>query len=690
MYPHTREGFRQFPGLSLYRTVADFTSNGTFDLARSGTFGADTNILFSDDGTKIYYTDNVGSDISIRERSLSTAWDITTAGSATTYDTGFNSGSVAGAYDRYRLVAFKTDGTRVYLGIRRFNNSSSRSQFVAQFDLSTPWDISTASYDDVLFLETGSSFDFYYSMRRDDGSSFYVTSSGNPGTITQWDLSTSWDITSGTVTANTGSVNTAIDFFHVLDGGASLWGQSGSSGDLYQYALSTSFDLSTLSFVSSFSPDNTGETAGLYVKSDGSALYTVRPPTNDTATQYEFGGTGRGAIAMSGMFYAVVDANLFSVTSAGVTTNLGTIAGSDRVVMDTDGTQLVISTGSDGGASYVYTTAGGLVTITDPDFTDTAKSNAYLDLRFWFDQGGQFRASEEDDATSFDALDVATAESFADDILREFAHNQRLYHFGGNSIEVDRTGTGRPPSDRQAVIERGIVGTHAVDSIDDTIFFVDQFRRPNMMSGLQYQPIYTPAIAEAWDAYTTDSDCIVQAYSYRQQTFVDFIFPTDDASWTYHVESGKWCEREDSSNNRFRAISYVNVYDKLLALDRSNAKIYEFSETTYQDDGSSITRTLHTERVSPELVGLDTRMITVDGLWLTIESTGAATVSVSFARNGGAFETAKSITVSAGVKTYPLAVPWGPCAEGQFQITTTGNAGIDFIDAMVEVNPLGV
>jgi len=432
-------------------------------------------------------------------------------------------------------------------------------------------------------------------------------------------------------------------------------------------------DSGTKAYIHNFSPDGNNNTD----------QFTL-------STAYTFGGNTkifRGMEVMAGVLYVIYDTTLSSVDSSGALTSIGTIDGSEMCVLETDGTQLVITTGSTGAKIYVYTVAGGLVTVTDADITDTAKSSAYLDLRFWFDQpNGQFNSSAVDDATDFNALDFATAESFADDLIRVYAHNQLLYLFGEQSTEIWRTGSGRPPANRQQVIERGIAGVYAVDSIDDTIFFLDQYGRPNMMSGLQYQPIYTPAIAEEWSTYNNISDCVVSAYEYRQTNFVDFVFPS--VAWTYHVASAEWSQRKDSDGNRYPVLAHADAYSKTLV--GLNSKIYELSETTYQDDSSNITRTLFTETVGPELVGADTRRVAVNGIWLTIEATASGTVSVSFAEDGGTFGTAKTLTVTAGVKNYPLPTPWGVCSEGVFKITTTANAGIDIVDATVDVSPLNV
>jgi len=412
------------------------------------------------------------------------------------------------------------------------------------------------------------------------------------------------------------------------------------------------------------------------------------------STTYSLGQdskVARGMLAMDGILYAIWDTTLYSISNIGVATSIGTIAGSDRVVMETDGVQLLITTGSSGGTIYRYTVAGGLTTITDADVEDTAKSSAYLDLAFYLDQAdGKLIASANNDATSYSADDVLEAESFADDIVRMFAHNQLLYAFGENSTEVYYTsGTGRPPIERQQVIERGLVGTHAVDSIDDMIFFVDQFRRPNMMSGLQYQPIYQPGVAEAWEAYNTISDCIVTTYSYRQQTFVDFIFPSADKHWTYHVDSQEWSERQASDGTRYKTVEYTNVYNKTLALWNSN--IWELSEGTYQDNSANMVRTKDSGPITAELFdgGAAGDELICNGLKITTDcTTDSTTITVTLSKDGSAFAQSRTLTVNSGLETRELN-RWGKFREGLFRFSCSANAGVDIVAVDGDFEVLG-
>jgi len=95
-------------------------------------------IAFKSDGTKMYLSGfNTASDQytnqQIRQYSLSTAYDISTA----TYDNTYL--NVSGQNTRQRDLRFKPDGTVLYM-------VGSTPDGVWQYNLSTAWDLSTASY----------------------------------------------------------------------------------------------------------------------------------------------------------------------------------------------------------------------------------------------------------------------------------------------------------------------------------------------------------------------------------------------------------------------------------------------------------------------------------------------------------------------------------------------------------------
>lgn len=696
VYPHGKRGWRQDPGLTLFSSVVSLQN--LTEHSEGSTFSSNdaTGLVFGDSGTKAYVTDRSGassSTFTVYELALSTPYDLSTE--TLTSSTTIN---VTGDEDDMcTIIGFNADGTKM-LGVF-YDNTGSGSVHLHSWDI-TAWDSSTASStpDDTGLVVTGSFRDPAKATVKPDGTAVFIA--GPPSsTIYEYSLSVAFDVTS-TITAgeslSTSGVSGSIQSLDFTSGGTQMYAMSvfGADRPVNLFEFSTAWSLSTGEFLGALENSQLDSSAtGLAVaNSDSLIAFLIPSKSNDLAWFDIVSGTPRGAIEMGGVLYVVVGTSLYSVASDGVTTEIDTVLGSTRVVMETDGLQLVINTGASGNTIYRYTTAGGLTTVTDADIEDSAKSSAYTDKKFYHDQSsGRFIGSANDDATSYSTDDRAEAESFADDVLRMYAHNRMLYAIGESSTEAWYTsGEGRPPVDRQAVIERGIIGTHAITSIDDRIYFVDQYRRPNVMAGAEYDPIYKPGVAEAWDTYATVSDCYVISYSYRQMTFVEFHFPTEGKSWSYHADTGKWREREDSSNGQFRAMEYVNVYDKVLAVDRENAKIYQYSETVYQDDGSAITRVVDTGLITSEIYGdprMEGREMEMNNLYLTVDATGAGSVTVSFSKDLSTFPQARTISVTAGPQTRTLE-SWGEFREGVVRVSCSDNIGLSITDLAADLSVL--
>lgn len=112
---------------------------------------------FSSDGTKMYVTNSSGTVGIVYQYALSTAWNVTTA----TFTKQVNFALVGGPIG-LSGVKFKPDGTKMYL---------IGEVFMAQFNLSTPWDIATASYQKKFEIFSTRGYGFYFNP---DGAQFFI------------------------------------------------------------------------------------------------------------------------------------------------------------------------------------------------------------------------------------------------------------------------------------------------------------------------------------------------------------------------------------------------------------------------------------------------------------------------------------------------------------------------------------
>lgn len=152
-------------------------------------------------GSRMYITSNV-SDI-VYQYSMSADWDLSTA----VYDSKFFD-FTAQSPDTYD-VAFKNDGTRCFV-------VDASTEAIYQYTLSTAWDISTASYDSVSFSITAQSDEPHAMRISSDGKRLYVLELTD-NNIYQYELSTAYDLATASFAGISFSATTEATDTHGFD-----------------------------------------------------------------------------------------------------------------------------------------------------------------------------------------------------------------------------------------------------------------------------------------------------------------------------------------------------------------------------------------------------------------------------------------------------------------------------------------
>jgi DNA-binding beta-propeller fold protein YncE len=233
--------------------------------------GSVNSIFFKTDGSKMYVTGGSGDDIN--EYNLSTAWDVTTASYSQNVSISSAETSPQGLY-------IDSSGTRVYV-------TGADSDNVNQYSLSTAWDISTLSYiqnfsvSTYQLIPTGVEF-------KPDGTKMYVVGDSSDQ-VTEYNLSTAWDISTASFVQNY-NVNsnspapTEVRF--KPDGTKMFVSNAGGSNDaVSEYSLSTAWDISTSTYAKQILIEPETTTTALFFKDDGTTFY-VAGRVLDTVWQY--------------------------------------------------------------------------------------------------------------------------------------------------------------------------------------------------------------------------------------------------------------------------------------------------------------------------------------------------------------------------------------------------------------------
>ena len=188
-------------------------------------------VFFKPDGTKMYVIGQTGDDIN--EYDLSTAWDISTASYLQLF-------SVAAQETIPRSLFFKPDGTKMYV-------SGASGDDVNEYNLSTPWDVSTASYlqNFSVAIEEPNPNGLFF---KDDGTKMYI---GGPAEVNEYDLSTAWDISTAShlQVFSVSAQDTSPQGIFFKPDGTKMYMTGLLNSNVNEYDLSTAWDISTASYL---------------------------------------------------------------------------------------------------------------------------------------------------------------------------------------------------------------------------------------------------------------------------------------------------------------------------------------------------------------------------------------------------------------------------------------------------------
>jgi len=231
--------------------------------------------FFKSDGTKMYVVDSAGSN-SVYQYALSTADDVSTA----SYESkSFSFTTQDGTPED---VFFKSDGTKMYMLGRQFDT-------IFQYSLSTAWDVSTASYDSVSLSVTSQDTAPQSLFFKPDGTKVFITGTGVNRAIA-YDLTTAWDVSTASYNSEffilTSQTNNAKGIEFNSDGNKMFITESQNDA-VHVYALATAWNVSTASYTNVAldvsSQDLTPE--GGRFNSDGKKLYMFGG-SSETVYQY--------------------------------------------------------------------------------------------------------------------------------------------------------------------------------------------------------------------------------------------------------------------------------------------------------------------------------------------------------------------------------------------------------------------
>ena len=356
-----------------------------------------------------------------------------------------------------------------------------------------------------------------------------------------------------------------------------------------------------------FYPENhkTGATQALLMPWDGSKPFASIA-----------GARPRGIYEFGNVAYKVVDAALYSVSSLGVVAFIGVISGGNRCIMRDDGTNLIITTGSQW---YQYNTATSTLTEFFPPTLSTGlvvtagNSVDFLNGFAIYDvSDGKFLMSDFGDPDNFQNNNFATAESSPDDLKRVFVFNERAYLMGSRSIETWYISTGNPPLQKtqNGTMPVGLKDIHSVAASQNYVYFRGDDGWIYRFSSTQAINITSGFAANAFEAFADDT---AEAYIREWQggTYYGVNFTANNQTWVFsernHALSpgiDDWFQLSTGENlDSYIGAGYFKAFNKHLIEKKGSGDILELDLDTFTDDGDMIVRMRETPPIHGGLLG---------------------------------------------------------------------------------------
>ena len=394
--------------------------------------------------------------------------------------------------------------------------------------------------------------------------------------------------------------------------------------------MNKDFPLSSGYAVSKSLPWSNGELTGVYINIPENGAYSdmclfgtegISDIVNTGAEEIN-----RGAIVMADIPYFVNGTKLYRIdrtidADTGVSTfspvSLGTVSGSNRVSMATNGLQIVIVVPATT-IAYVYVAAtGAFTTITDADFVALGSDSVnYVDGYFVHNANtatnlDTFFHSELNDGTSYVATDIGAASVDPDRIKVGHVFNNKYYALGSKVIEAfdNVGGSGFVFQRREGfIIPKGVLANFSVRDYDGGFVFLGagENEQPALwkLSGSTLDRLSTTTIQDQLEIFS-DAE-IAAAFTWISGTGGAYFLHLTVGNKTFSYDSTAsrlsqkkiWHERSSfvaGAVLRNRVNSAVTAYGRVLVGDSISGRIGELDASVYTEYGLNILRSWSTQ-----------------------------------------------------------------------------------------------
>ena len=310
-----------------------------------------------------------------------------------------------------------------------------------------------------------------------------------------------------------------------------------------------------------------------------------------------FDGKYRGGAVVGSLLYPIFGGKLYTVTSAAVANEVGSIAGTDKafIARNNNATpQLAIVAG---GSVYEVINVNTLQAFTDANI-GSPNSVCFHDGYFMFTYGnGDVQASGVNDIT-INTNHKARAESNPDGLYRGWSYQGQFFAGGPNSIEVwgaPIRSTGFPLTRIGYNITPGLIAPHAIAGFEPEFgrspIYVASDKTVRQLVGYEPVKISPPDLDALIEQVADPSE--LEAHAYVSQGHAFWQLSSSTWTWTFVLTNKKWHERRSYLKMRSRQSLSVKFDNQWLVGDTDANQLL------------IVNHALHTEAAQPIVVTVE-------------------------------------------------------------------------------------
>jgi len=510
--------------------------------------------------------------------------------STATYDSV--SFSIVGQEDLPTGIFFKPDGTQMYI-------SGQRGDDLNQYTLSTAWDLSTASYASKT-LSLNQSTNPYGCFFKPDGTKFYSIDAAS-NRVYQYTLSTAWDVSTGSydsVSFSIASQDAAATLLYFNSDGTIMYAGGQISSSLFEYSLSTAYDISTAVYSGisySFASQDISP-SGIYFKPDGTQMY-FSGLNSSTIFQYSTALTTAELDLSTGSVFEVTPTSDIQVTLSNPAAS-GTVSGATLLL--------------DGVATSVYDITASSNTTGLLDRTSESTSPAAMFIGdsgnklYVFDAGSyrvyQYSLSTANDITTatYDSKNFLTGSQdsnprglyFTSDGLNMVTvgtSNERVYRYSlSTAWDVS---TASYPNDFYSVSAQSTSQRGVFLKSDGTKFYIND-DGGNAIEEYTMSTAYVLSTASHTNTFSLGSDTWY-GLSFKPDGTSFFIYKNGGLEFREYSMTTAWDTSTASLANTFIiGSSYKGWQGHTWASDGNSFVIYNATDTQYEQYNTASAATI--------------------------------------------------------------------------------------------------